>query len=337
MRDLVVMMNDEPVEGWTLPPKLLGEALARAGVRPLHRQRTPLSRTLARAFVRTPLFRPNLFRPSLFRPFGTPKGSGGVIAPMCWGFDSFAFPDAMWRTLIPWGFDCWGPEFPRWEATLRKHKVPLAFFSARDAANHFARAISGLETIWLPEACDARLFSPQKPLAERSIKVLELGRKLERVHEKIREPLRERGHTHVYSLDGANTVLFAGVEALYKGLGDTALALCFPKSVTHPDKAGGVETMTQRYLEFIGSGTLPIGSSPREIVDLFGFDPVIALDERDPAAQILAILDDLPKWQAHADRARARFLEVGTFDTRAKAMLEHLAQRGYVVPTMTTP
>jgi len=253
---------------------------------------------------------------------------------MCWGFDSFAFPDAMWRTLIPWGFDCWGPEFPRWEATLRRHRVPLAFFSARDAANHFARAIPAMETVWLPEACDASRFAPGKPLHEREIKVLELGRKFERVHEKIREPLREHGHRHVYSLDGANTVLFAGLDALFAGLGDTAMALCFPKTVTHPEKAGGVETMTQRYLEFIGSGTLAIGRSPREIVDLFGFDPVIALDEGDPAGQILAILDDLPKWQAHADRARARLLEVGTFDTRARTMLEHLSRHGYDVPTI---
>lgn len=319
------MMNDEPAEGWTLPPKLLGEALARAGVRPLHRQRTNLSRKMARAWSRTPLFRP-------FRRAG--GRAGGVIAPMCWGFDSFAFPDAMWRTLIPWGFDCWGPEFPRWEATLRRQRVPLAFFSARNAAEHFARAIQGLETVWLPEACDPSRFTPATPLHERAIKVLELGRKFERVHEKIREPLRARGHRHVYSLDGANTVLFAGLDALYAGLGDTAIALCFPKSVTHPEKAGGVETMTQRYLEFIGSGTLAVGTSPREIVDLFGFDPVVALDEKDPAGQILAMLDDLPAWQAHADRARARLLEVGTFDARARTMLAHLAQRGYDVPTI---
>lgn len=327
MRDLVVMMNDEPVEGWTLPPRLLGEALARAGVRPLHRQRTKLSRKVARGFVRTPLFRP-------MRGKSAAAGGGGVIAAMCWASDSFAFPDALWRTLVPWCFDCWGPEFARWEAVLRRHRVALAFFSARDAANHFARAIPGMETVWLPEACDASRFMPGTPLHERSIKVLELGRKFERVHERIREPLREHGHRHVYSLDGANTVLFAGLDALFAGLGDTAMALCFPKTVTHPKKAGGVETMTQRYLEFIGSGTLAIGTSPREIVDLFGFDPVIALDETDPAGQILAILDDLPAWQAHADRARARLLEVGTFDTRARTMLEELGRRGYSVPTI---
>lgn len=328
-RDLVVMMNDEPVEGWTLPPKLLGEALARAGVRALHRQRTDLSRKVARGFARTGLFRAWGGRP------GARGGVGGVIAPMCWGFDGFAFPDALWRTLIPWGFDCWGPEFPRWEATLRRHRVPLAFFSARDAAAHFARAIPGMETVWLPEAVDPSRFTPGVPLAARGIKVLELGRKFERVHGKIREPLRERGHRHVYSLDGANTVLFAGVDALFKGLGDTAIALCFPKTVTHPEKAGGVETMTQRYLEFIGSGTLAVGTSPREIVDLFGFDPVIALDEKDPAGQLLAILDDLGAWQAHADRARARLLEVGSFDARARTMLQELGRRGYSVPTMT--
>jgi len=319
-------MSDGPEEGWTLPPKLFAEAVARAGVRALHRQRSHASRKIARVICKTGLVH-------VYGNGHTESSRGGAIAPMCWGWDSMAFPDALWRTLIPWCFDCWGPEYARWEAAFRRHRVPLAFFSARQCAEHFANAIPEMETIWLPEACDPKRYSPELPLAQRSLHVLELGRKLEAVHSKIATPLRAMNAKHVFSLDGANTVLFKGLDALYKGLGDTVIGLCYPKVLTHPDKAGGVETMTQRYLEFIGSGCLAVGTSPREIVELFGFDPVITLDMNDPARQIISILGDLPRWQAHADRSRARLLEVGTFDARARAMLGVLAKKGYVVPS----
>jgi hypothetical protein len=189
----------------------------------------------------------------------------------------------------------------------------------------------------LPEACDPSRFDARKPLAARSLTVLELGRKLERVHARIVGPLREAEVAHRFATRGSSTILFPGVDGLYAGLADTAIALCYPKSDTHPDQAGGVETMTQRYLEFIGSGCLAVGRAPRELVDLFGFDPVIALDESDPAGHILAIARDLARWQAHADRCRARLLEVGTFDARAASMLAVLRQRGYDVGTGAPP
>ncbi len=312
---IIAVANDEPIEGWTLPPRDFASALGRAGVPLVHQQRSGVARALYRALARA----------GLLRPISASRGV--CIAPIAWANVGPAYPAAFRRELVPWIFDCWGPQFPAWERALRSQRCRLAFFSARAAADHFRNVIPGLDCRWLPEACDPARYSPGTPLHQRAIHVLELGRKHEPVHNAIRGPLEQAGKKHIYSLDGANTVLFSGVEALYAGLGDTAVALCYPKTVTHPAAAGGVETLTQRYFEVMGSGALAVGVSPAELRDLFGFDPVIPIDMRDPAGQLLEILANLHAHQAHADRCRARLLEVGTFDSRARDLLRVLSER----------
>jgi hypothetical protein len=219
-------------------------------------------------------------------------------------------------------FDCWGPQFPEWEALLRRHKVRLAFFTARAAAEHFARLIPGLKTHWLPEAQELSLLHPDRPLAQRSVHVLEMGRKFQTIHDKIREPLNKAGKTHVYDPPGGRSAsAVPGLDKLYERMGDSAVVICYPKTITHPDGAGGVETVTQRYLETIGSGSLVVGHCPRELEDLLGFNPVIELSKDDPAAHLLDVLGSLDRYQPIADLARAKMLEVGGFDARAIEML----------------
>lgn len=51
-----------------------------------------------------------------------------------------------------------------------------------------------------------------------------------------------------------------------------------------------------------------------------GFDPVLEADEDDPAGQVLGILADPGRWQAHVDRARTRLAEVGDWRHRVTAL-----------------
>lgn len=262
-------------------------------------------------------------RAGLVRPLLSPRGRS--FTTVAWASHARVFPDAYWRRIVPWVYDCWAPMFGVWESFFRVHRVETAFFGARDAAAHFARTIPGLRAHWLPEACDPSLYQPDRPLAARGIHVLEVGRKHEAVHARIREALARSGRTHRFALDGTRTPIFEGIDDLYRGLGDAAIMLCFPKCVTHPAEAGGVETLTQRYLESIGSGCLTVGQCPAELRDLFGFDPVIPLNLSDPAGHLFSLLDRLPEYQDHVERCRRRLLEVGTFDVRARRLLGLLA------------
>ena len=47
-----------------------------------------------------------------------------------------------------------------------------------------------------------------------------------------------------------------------------------------------------RYLQSMVSKCLVVGHAPAELTALFGYNPVVELDMHDPAAHILALLDD---------------------------------------------
>jgi hypothetical protein len=311
--DLVVMWDDGPEDSLALLQHGLQRALVAHGVPPVHRARSSLTRMIARAVGKTGLVRAVL-----------PRGSRRSLTVLSWASDARTFPDSYWRQPVPWIFDCWEPQFPQWERLLRRHKISIAFFSSRSTTKYFASRIQGLQAHWIPEACDPERFEWERPLANRSCGVLELGRKWTALHERIREPLRSAGIRHLYSDPRGSRALFPHVGDLRRGLGETAIMLCFPRSITHPESAGCVETFTQRYLEAIGSGCLVVGRAPAELVELFGFDPMIRLDDSDPGAHLLRILADLPSYQWMVDKARLRLLEVGTFEVRARDMLEVL-------------
>lgn len=241
-----------------------------------------------------------------------------------WASEARTFPDSYWRQPVPWIFDCWGPQFSQWETLLLRHKITTAFFTSKAATQHFGCRIPGLRTHWLPEACDPDRYSFDVPLEHRHHGVLELGRRWSSLHERIRGPLHSAGIRHLYSDERGRKTLFADLSSLQAGLADTAVMLCFPRSITHPDSAGGVETLTQRYLEAIASGCLVVGHAPEELIDLFGFNPVIPLDAEGPALHLLHILGSLPAYQGFVARAHARLLQVGTFSIRARQLLTAL-------------
>jgi hypothetical protein len=313
--ELVVMWDDGPEDSLTLLQHGLQRALVSLGVPAVHRARTGAVRFVARVLGKSGLIRPML-----------PRGRRQSLTVLSWASDARTFPDSYWREPVPWIFDCWQPQFRQWERLLRRHRVRTAFFSARAAAQHFAARVPGLRTYWVPEACDPERYSWCRPLALRSRGVLELGRRWSWLHERIRDPLQRAGVSHLYSDESGGKALFADVATLYEGLGDTAVMLCFPRSITHPAAAGGVETLTQRYLEAIGSGCLVVGHAPQELVDLFGFDPVVHLNARDPAGHLLAVLGDLASHQGLVERARQRLREVGTFECRARTIVAALRQ-----------
>lgn len=308
-------MNDEPVSGLNLLQKGLQAALVARGVRPVHYQRTSVARKAARLAGKLGLIRPLFRRESAEAP--------RVIVPLVWASHAPLWPATCFHEIVPFIFDCWPEQFDRWAALIRRHRVRVAFFTARDAGAALKRRVPELEVHWLPEACDLRLFHPGRPLVQRSIHVLEMGRKFGPVHEALVAGLT--GFRHVYSAKDSTTPIFESLDDLYRGMADSAISLCHPRSVTHhADASERVETMTQRYLETMGGGALAVGVCPAELRDLFGFDPVIALSTTDPAGHVREILASLASYQPHVDRCLRRLAEVGTFEARADRLLETL-------------
>lgn len=187
-----------------------------------------------------------------------------------------------------------------------------------------------MQTYWLPEAADPEQYDNTRKLTERTIDVLELGRRYDRYHEKIVQPLRERGKTHLFEKQRGQ-IIFPTRQELIAGLGNTRVSLCFPGSLTHPARCAQVETVTHRYFEAIASKCLLLGHCPDELEEVFGFNPVIEADLTDPAGQLEEILHSPEKYEELINRNYQRLLEVGTWAARTLTLTSILHEQGYII------
>lgn len=243
-----------------------------------------------------------------------------ALTPLSWASDRDIYPTAFRHRIVPWIYDCWPSHWDRWEALLRRLRVRMAFFSSRSAAREFARRLPALRCEWVPEAVNPSRYDPTCPLSARRIDLLELGRLSPSIHERLQPVLAERDLRHEYQRPGTAR-LYPGQRALRDALARTRLLVCLPKSITHPDAAGGLETVTYRYFEGIASGCVLIGHCPAELLELWGFDPVVPIDPSRPERSVLDALDRIDELQDLADRNLRRLQEVGTWRHRAAAMI----------------
>lgn len=265
-------------------------------------------------------------------------GGDARIVAIAWPRDGGGFPDVLWTEVIPYISDCWPDDYERWVAKLKRMRPRVAFVSARGSAEFLQQRLPHTSVHWLPEAIDPQQWDGTRPLVDRQLDVLELGRNHPRYHEQIRGQLRPTV-THRFAVDGSRIPIFPGFEALCAGLGDSKIQVCFPKSMTHPEQAPdqgagarGLETVTQRYFEAIASGSVIVGHSPAELTDLFGYDPTIAADLDCPVEQLHDLLDHIEDHQPLVDRNLERLQDVGTWDARVSEMLSILGERGYELP-----
>jgi hypothetical protein len=308
----------------------LNRSLARAGLaQVMHRRWKPI-RGLAR-FVGKMRLQRNLFR--------LPRRA--FVVALAWPNDGRAFPFGYLWEVIPCIYDCWPPDYPKWESVFRRNRTRIAFFSARGSAEHFRDRVPGMACYWLPEACDPAEYQPDRPLRDREIDVLEIGRKYLRYHRQIKDALGGLGRRHVFSSGGFRSLVFPDQPSLLAGLGNSKVSICFPKSMTHPggpgDRetgrgSGGLETVTLRFFESLASKCVPVGHGPAELVELFGYNPVVEADLDDPAGQLEHILSSIDDYQEMVDSNHVRLLEVGTWDKRVELMLSVLKEHGWPAP-----
>ena len=116
-------------------------------------------------------------------------------------------------------------------------------------------------------------------------------------------------------------------------LQNSKVTVIFPRSITEPETAQGIETLTQRYWECMLSRILMVGHAPKELVDLVKYNPVIEMDMEHDLEQIKQILSDIdnPIYQAMVDRNRETALKMGSWDIRMKLVMEWLQTVGYKI------
>ena len=152
---------------------------------------------------------------------------------------------------------------------------------------------------------------------------MELGRKYDLYHSKIVGALRKDGRSHLFEQVREQKIFPHDKNSLAEGMGNAKIMICFPGGLTH-HHTGGVETATHRYFETFASKCLPLGHAPQELIELFGYIPVIEADLKRPAEQLNDILQNINDYQDFVDRNYDRLLKVGTWDVRAKQILERM-------------
>ena len=179
--------------------------------------------------------------------------------------------------------------------------------------------------LYIPEGVDTSLYSEGKPLKDRKIDVLEFGRTNENVFKcELPAPF---SHVRI----GKNQKSMFSDEQLYQAMGNSKITIALPRSITQPEVAENIETLTQRYWEGMLSRMVMVGHAPQELVDLIGYNPVIEYDKEHVKEQILDLLTHIEDYQALVNKNRETALRIGSWDFRMKQVMDWLKGIGYEV------
>jgi hypothetical protein len=217
-------------------------------------------------------------------------------------------------------FDAWPKDYYKIQDYCIKYRINFLFVTASQSAQNLQTLLPSTNIYWMPEGITPKCYQFED-YSNKTIHVLALGRKYDMYHEQIVSVLIEKGYTYLYEQQKGQLV-FPTHEDFIQGLGRTKISICFPSSVTHPDRAGDVETMTIRYLQSIVSKCLIVGHSPKEMIDLFGYNPVIEVDMSDPVGQIEIILKNFDTYIPFIEKNYQQVLQYHTWSNRWNQMIE---------------
>ena len=247
-------------------------------------------------FIRTSKFMDKILLKFLqCTPIPVFNGNDKICLSIAMGIDSIPGVDVLNKSKfrILYLFDAWPEKYDQIERVVKHLKIKVLFVSSSQAAIQLQKRFSETQVCFCPEACKVEEYE-FKPLADRTIDVLQLGRRYDVLHTAL---MTNRNINYLYQKE-AGSLIFPTQDLLKKGFADSKISVCFPKSVTHPVESGGLETVTNRYFQSMASKCVLVGKAPAELITLFGYNPVIELDSKDPLNQVMEILNQIQKYES---------------------------------------
>jgi len=245
------------------------------------------------------------------------------VEPVSISFDTF--PDYACFEVVLMIWDCWPCYFEKLCVWLEKHQVRTAIFTSMQTAERMQERFPQMHIFHCPEGIDTSKYAEGKRLKERSIDVLEFGRS----NGKVLKSAFPSFINHVCTKQKGQFVFTN--EELFAALGDAKITIALPRSITQPEIAGDIETLTQRYWENMLSRIVMVGHAPQELVDLIGYNPVIEMDFENPKEQIMNILSHIEDYQDLVDKNRKVALEKGDWKYRMNQVKQFLIDCGYEI------
>lgn len=239
-----------------------------------------LSRSLHKLYPY--LYRFHLPIPNL--PFNVLQGDYVAVMMGTWNFEH-CMPYFMAKgQKYAYIFDAWTVVHKNIIKFVKRWDVDHVFVSSSQVANILNGYDTKCEFHWIPEGLD---FSVYKSLdfADKDIDVLQIGRKYDAFHDQIVDGLEQKNISYLYE-KVKGELIFPQREDFINGLARSKISICFPSNITHPERAGEIETLTNRYLQSMASKCLIVGQAPLELIELFGYNPVIESDPKNPLGQL---------------------------------------------------
>lgn len=214
----------------------------------------------------------------------------GYISPHYMIYKAFPYFSLPAKLRMVWFYDAWENKLSEIEQAFRSHRINVAFVTSRQATEHLnGCGINRFRAYWIPEAVTVADY-PAKPLAERTIDVLQMGRRWDQYHDAINHFCRKENLVYLYEKRPGD-IIFPTRAQFLDALASSKISICVPSSITHPARSGKIATMTWRYLQSMAAKCLVLGRAPDEMKELFGYDSVIEIDMSDPCGQLRQILD----------------------------------------------
>jgi Glycosyl transferases group 1 len=207
------------------------------------------------------------------------------------------------KRVIVYAMDAWPRYHPRLHIGMQTVQPEAVFFSSRQVAKLFSEHYQNV--FWLPEAINLNKYE-YKPFNERSIDILSFGRKWDAHHEQIVEFCTAQKLRYLFE-ERKGQLIFEDSEFI-DGLASSKICICVPSSLSHPERSGEIETTTMRYFQCMASRTIILGRAPQELIDWFGYNPVVEIDMDHPREQLAEILANPEKYLPLVNRNFERTL-----------------------------
>lgn len=248
------------------------------------------------------------------------------VEPVSLSFDSF--PDYARYEIVPMFWDCWPCYFDKTRDWLKRHRVKTAIFSSRQTVERMQEALPHVNIIWCAEAVDDSVYDKGCLLKDREIDLLEFGRSNDRIvnAEKLEQvKIGENSLSHVCTKQNGKFIYTN--EQLYQAMGNAKVTIALPRSMTQPEIAGDIETLTQRYWECMFSRMVMVGHAPQELIDFIGYNPVIELrNDISPVELLREVLEHVENYQGLVEKNLETAQRLGSWNVRMKWLMGELSE-----------
>ena len=106
-------------------------------------------------------------------------------------------------------------------------------------------------------------------------------------------------------------------------LSRSKIAICIPRNITNPELYD-LSTITSRYFECFSSKCLVLGDAPSELIELFGYDPIIRIDYNNPQKQVSELLLNFNNYISLIEKNYLEVIKNHQWDNRIKEMIRIL-------------